>query len=155
MTREARSDTVTAVSEPIRWLGTTEAAERLGVVPRTLYRMIDDSAVVFFAQRDLANRTAAAANDIAAAAVSDDAFYDGGGAIVLRDAVADAFVGVTFSPGRRPERFESWTASARTAGREVTVEAEAEVRYLFAPAVPGAARTTVVRARSTAVAVGG
>lgn len=29
------------MSEPIHWLGTTEAAERLGVVPRTLYRMID------------------------------------------------------------------------------------------------------------------
>lgn len=26
-----------------RWLGTTEAAEFLGVVPRTLYRMIDEN----------------------------------------------------------------------------------------------------------------
>lgn len=34
-----------SVSEPIRWLGTTEAAERLGVVPRTLYRMIDEGAI--------------------------------------------------------------------------------------------------------------
>lgn len=32
------------VSE-IRWLGTTEAAERLGVVPRTLYRLIDEGAI--------------------------------------------------------------------------------------------------------------
>ena len=114
-----------------------------------------DSALVFVAQRDLANRTAAAANDIAAAAVSDDAFYDGGGTIVLQEARADAFVDVTFAPERRPEGFEARTASATTVGREVTVVAEAEVRYLFAPAVPGVARTTVVRARSTAVAVGG
>ena len=28
-----------------RWLGTTEAAERLGVVPRTLYRMIDEGQI--------------------------------------------------------------------------------------------------------------
>ncbi len=27
------------------WLGTTEAAERLGVVPRTLYRMIDEGQI--------------------------------------------------------------------------------------------------------------
>lgn len=26
----------------IRWLGTTEAADMLGVVPRTLYRLIDE-----------------------------------------------------------------------------------------------------------------
>ena len=113
-----------------------------------------DSAVVFLAQRDLANRTAAAANDIAAAAVSDDAFYSGGD-IVVSESVADAFVDVSFAPGRRPAGFESWTADASTAGRSVTVSATAEVRYLFAPAVPGAARSTVVRARSTAVAVGG
>lgn len=31
--------------EATRWLGTTEAAERLGVVPRTLYRMIDEGAI--------------------------------------------------------------------------------------------------------------
>ena len=33
------------MSDPIRWLGTTEAAERLGVVPRTLYRMINEGAI--------------------------------------------------------------------------------------------------------------
>lgn len=29
----------------MRWLGTTEAAEVLGVVPRTLYRMIDEGLI--------------------------------------------------------------------------------------------------------------
>ena len=33
------------MTDAIRWLGTTEAAERLGVVPRTLYRMIDEGAI--------------------------------------------------------------------------------------------------------------
>lgn len=33
------------MAEATRWLGTTEAAERLGVVPRTLYRMIDEGAI--------------------------------------------------------------------------------------------------------------
>jgi excisionase family DNA binding protein len=33
------------MSDPIQWLGTTEAAERLGIVPRTLYRMIDEGQI--------------------------------------------------------------------------------------------------------------
>lgn len=33
------------MSESVRWLGTTEAAEFLGVVPRTLYRMIDEGLI--------------------------------------------------------------------------------------------------------------
>ena len=37
--------TSAAMTDAIRWLGTTEAAERLGVVPRTLYRMIDEGAI--------------------------------------------------------------------------------------------------------------
>jgi excisionase family DNA binding protein len=30
------------MSEPIRWMGTSEACERLGVTLRTLYRFIDE-----------------------------------------------------------------------------------------------------------------
>lgn len=33
------------MTESVRWLGTTEAAEFLGVVPRTLYRMIDEGLI--------------------------------------------------------------------------------------------------------------
>lgn len=29
-------------TEPVRWLSTAEAANRLGVTPRTLYRFIDE-----------------------------------------------------------------------------------------------------------------
>lgn len=32
-------------TEPIRWLSTAEAANRLGVTPRTLYRFIDEGQV--------------------------------------------------------------------------------------------------------------
>jgi hypothetical protein len=114
-----------------------------------------DSAVVFLAQRDLANRTAAAANDIAAAAVNDAAFYEQGGTIELRSAPAEAFTRLAFSPDRRPHGFDGWSADVDTNGRSVTVHATAEVRLVFAPAVPGVDRTTTVEARSTAVAVGG
>jgi excisionase family DNA binding protein len=33
---------VLVVSEPIQWMGTREACERLGVTLRTLYRFIDE-----------------------------------------------------------------------------------------------------------------
>ncbi len=33
------------MSDTTRWLGTSEAAERLGVVPRTLYRLIDEGQI--------------------------------------------------------------------------------------------------------------
>ena len=33
------------MSEEIRWLSTKEAAERLGITPRTLYRFIDEGSL--------------------------------------------------------------------------------------------------------------
>ena len=114
-----------------------------------------DSAVVFLAQRDLANRTAAAANDLASGAVDDVSFYQGGGTIELRQDRATAFTSLVFSAARRPAGYESLSGSATTTGRTVRVEATARVRYVFAAAVPGAPRSTTVRAQSTAVAVGG
>lgn len=109
-----------------------------------------DSAVVFLAQRDLANRTAAAANDIAGFAVSDDAFYDRSGVVALDDGRADAFVRLAFPTDRPPGGLASWRADADADGDVVTVVAEAEVRSVFAKAIPGARDTTVVRARSVA-----
>ena len=111
-----------------------------------------DSAVVFLAQRDLANRTAAAANDIAGFAVTDAAFYDRAGAVDLDDERADAFVRLAFPEDRPPGGYESWSADADAAGDVVPVGAEAEARSIFAKAIPGAPDTTTVRARSTATA---
>ena len=111
-----------------------------------------DSAVVFLAQRDLANRTAAAANDIAGFAVTDAAFYDRAGTVALDDERADAFVRLAFPEDRPPGGYVSWTADADAAGPQVTVVAEAEARSIFAKAIPGAPDTTTVRTRSTATA---
>lgn len=110
-----------------------------------------DSAIVFLAQRDLANRTAAAANDIAGFAVSDAAHY-GRAEIDLDDDRADAFVRLAFPSDRPPGGFESWSAEAEAAGGRITVAAEARVRSVFARAIPGAAGSTTVRARSVATA---
>ena len=109
-----------------------------------------DSAIVFLAQRDLANRTASAANDIAGFAVSDATFYDDGGVVALDAERADAFVRLAFAADRVPGGYRSWSADAETDGDRVTVAAEAEVSSVFARAVPGATGTTTVRARSVA-----
>lgn len=114
-----------------------------------------DSAVVFLGQRELANRTAAAANDIAGFAVSDAAFYERAGTVALDDDRADAFVRLAFPAARPPGGFASWTADADADTDRVVVAAEAEVRSIFARAIPGAPKTTTVRARSVATARAG
>ncbi len=112
-----------------------------------------DSAIVVLAQRDLSNRTAAAANDVAGWALAEESFYrSSGGAMQLDQTRATAFVEMTFSELRRPANYEQWSGRAVTDGTQVVVEATARVRYLFAPAIPGAARSTTVTARSTASA---
>lgn len=115
-----------------------------------------DSAIVVLAQRDLSNRTAAAANDAAGFAVSEEGFYRTTHRTVeLDEARAAAFVELTFSDERRPPNYEAWSGRVVTDGPQVVVEATARVRYLFAPAIPGAARAATVTARSTATARGG
>jgi hypothetical protein len=113
-----------------------------------------DGAVVWLAQRDLSSRTAGVAADVAGAAVDDLAFYDGG-AIRLRPDVAEAYTALAFAPDRLPQGYEAWSAEALVEGRSVTITARAEVRYVFAAAVPGLQRTAVVEARTTAEAAGG
>lgn len=112
-----------------------------------------DAAIVLAAQRDLAHRTAAVAGDLANVAVDDERLY-GAGQVVLRSDVAEAQVAVAFPADRPPPGYAAWAASVATDGRQVTVAATAEVRYLFASAVPGAPRSTTVTASSTAEAVG-
>ena len=114
-----------------------------------------DSAVVFLAQRDLSNRTSAVANDVAGFASSDDAFYRDG-VVQLDGARAAAYTQLAFAPDRTPAGYESWGATAEVASeRTVSVRAWAEVRYLFAKAVPGMPDTTRVHAESVATAAGG
>ena len=114
-----------------------------------------DSAVVFLAQRDLANRTAAAANDIAAAATSDESFYREG-RVVVDDDEARRYVAAAFAPSVRPAGYESWSPELRIVDdRTVEVSATAEVRYVFARALPGVQHTATVTARSVATARGG
>ena len=114
-----------------------------------------DSAVVMLAQRDLADHTAAIANDIAGFSLDDPSFYDGDG-VTLSEPMAKRYAALAFSDDRRPAGFISWTGTASARGpRTIHVTASADVRYVFAGALPGVADRTTVRAESTATARGG
>ena len=144
---------------PVNDRRTDERGSVLMLVPAgilvllALAAMAVDAAIVLAAERDLAHRTAAVAGDLANVAVDDAELY-GSGRVTLRPDVATALVETAFPADAPPAGYESWRAEARTDGRLVTIAAEARVRYLFAPAVPGVARSTVVRATSTAEAAG-
>lgn len=114
-----------------------------------------DSSVLFLAQRDLTNRTAAAANDIAGVGMDEAAFYRGDGMVALDRRQADAYAALIFNEARRPEGYRSWSGAATTDGRSVTVVARAEVDFVFARAIPGVAHSSTVEARSVASLRGG
>jgi hypothetical protein len=114
-----------------------------------------DSAVVFLAQRDLANRTAAAANDIAGATTTDASFYRSG-QITLDVDRGRRLVHTVFSDARRPAGYTAWAGEVTSlSDRTIDVHAWAEVRCVFAGAIPGMSHTVRVTAHSTASARGG
>ena len=112
-----------------------------------------DSAILFLGERELADLSAAAANDAATVALDEASFYrcgrlqlDQGRASDVATAVAQARVS------------DAVSLTAVEVGvrndvdpPEVTVAATGTVRLLFTPALPGSARTRTVRARSVAV----
>ncbi len=114
-----------------------------------------DSAVVFLAERDLSNRTAAVANDVAAASTDDAAFYLHGGEVRLDPEAVSAYTAGVFGPARLPGGYDGWSATAEVDGARVTVTAQAQVHLVFAPAIPGVRRRASVRARAVATARGG
>ena len=110
-----------------------------------------DSAIVFLAQRDVANRAAAAANDIAGVALADEALY-GGDDLVLDGEAAQAYVARIIGQAPLPARYLRMEATVAIDGSQVEVSAVAEVRRLFAPALAGLRTTATVEAVSTATA---
>ena len=111
-----------------------------------------DSAVVFLAQRELANVAAGAANDAATRAIDESAFYERGQ--VVLDVEAARRVALE-SLRRRGPRYVD-TSSAQVAvgsgAPTVTVRVEASVDYVFAKALPGVRHSATVRAAATATA---
>lgn len=115
-----------------------------------------DSAIAFMAQRQLANATAAAANDAATAALSDDAFYRYDSIELSPEAVEQVAVARVLALVD-PSRHHGLAVTARAippAGAgcawTVRVRATSEVDELFGKAVPGSRGRVGVQAESTA-----
>jgi Flp pilus assembly protein TadG len=115
-----------------------------------------DSTIAFLGERELANATAAAANDAAAQAVSDPAFYQGG-RIELDPAtverVAVTRVRASLDDGRHHDVevvARAAPPSAAGCGWTVHVSARARVSYVFAGAVPGGPDSATVDATTVA-----
>ena len=112
-----------------------------------------DAAIAFQAQRELANATAAAANDAATLALSDEAFYKHDSIELSSTAVEAMAVGLVervVDRGRHHALVV--TASARQQGCvwTVRVTAASRVDELFGAAMPGSDGQVDVRATSTA-----
>lgn len=114
-----------------------------------------DFALAFLGQRELSGAAAAAANDIAAAAVSDAAFYGGAEGSVALDAGRAERIAADAIQRRRSSGVQVTGVSVRVDGPHACVEVVGTVAYLFAPAVPGVARSAQVRGRAVATAVVG
>lgn len=114
-----------------------------------------DAAVVFLAQRELVDATAAAANDAAVAGLDEAAFY-GEGRLLLDPQRAQQVAETAFAL-RRAEwlAVEAPVVVVEAVAGEpvrVRVSAQATAELIFAKALPGAAGTRTVRATSVATA---
>ena len=112
-----------------------------------------DSAILFLGERELADLSAAAANDAATAALDPEAFYRCGRLRLDQDraqAVARAVTAARTSDAVTLTDLAAVVDNA-AAPPEITVTASGTVRLIFTPAVPGTSRTRTVSARSTAV----
>ncbi|MGI8807245.1 MAG: hypothetical protein ACR2KK_05300 [Acidimicrobiales bacterium] len=121
-----------------------------------LAAMTVDSAIGFLAQRQLANATAAAANDAATQALSDSSFYEGNRVELMPSAVETVAVARVYSlidEARHHELVVTAEAVAPVAPGcpwTVRVAAASWVEELFGRAMPGSDGRVAVRAESAA-----
>ncbi len=113
-----------------------------------------DFSIAFLAQRELSAAAAAAANDAAGASVSDDAFYSGRepGRIVLDAAHAGAIADAAVA-ARRVQGVHDVSTNTDVAADRVCVTITGQVDYIFAKAIPGAARGRTITGQAVATAV--
>lgn len=115
-----------------------------------------DSSIAFLGERELANATAAAANDAAGRAISDPAFYQGDRIEldpVSVERVAVGRVRAALDNGRHHDVVvEARASPPATAGCSWTVRvtASSRVAYIFSRAVPGGPDSVAVQATTVA-----
>ena len=114
-----------------------------------------DSAIVFTAQRQLADAAAAAANDAVTAGLTEEAFYRCEGVRLNPERVRE--VVVASLDARAADIVDAVhsvsTGQDTTGAPTVTVHVAGTVTPLFAPALPGQGMTRTVEARAVASAV--
>ena len=122
-----------------------------------LAAMAVDSSIAFLAQRELANATAAAANDAATLAVSDSAFYERNRIELSAAAVESVAVDRVLSLVDQARHHglaveaEAQPPAGPGCGWTVRVSASSQVDELFARTIPGGTGRVDVRATSSAV----
>lgn len=112
-----------------------------------------DSAILFLGERELADLTAAAANDAATVALDEESFYRCGRLRLVDDEAAQVAGTVAAARGSDAVTNVQVTAAVDNGASppEVTVSATGTVRLVFTPALPGRTRSRTVDARSVAV----
>ena len=112
-----------------------------------------DSAILFLGERELADLTAAAANDAATVALLEEPFYRCGRLTLDEDEARE--VARTISAARTSDAVEDVEIDVEIDNAvnppEVTVAAAGVVRLVFTPAIPGTTRSRRVDAVSVAV----
>ena len=132
-----------------------ECASALMLVPAgvlvllVLAAIAIDSAAILLAQRELANQTAAVANDITTLAIDDDELYGAGRVTIDADRAAHLVERAFTEP---PQGARSVEAAIEVSpdGRTISIETRAEVPWFFARVLPNADDVAVVEALSTA-----
>ena len=109
-----------------------------------------DMASVFLGERELANATAAAANDTATEALANAAFYRGGQVQVADTGAQELAAEHVRQALAGSNRYRNLQVEVSVASDRVTVRASGEVRRLFAPALPGGSGWAAIGATSTA-----
>ena len=112
-----------------------------------------DLTIVFLGEREAVSLAAAAANDAATAALREDVFRERG-EFVLDEARAHRIVlaSMAASSSEIDDLRVEVTFPTVDGERAIRVTVRGSVRYVFAPAIPGAPRTAEVSASATAVA---
>jgi len=126
------------------------------LIMMALAAMAVDSSIAFLAQRELANATAAAANDAATEAVSDASFYRQDrielSASAVESVAVDRVMSVVDQGRHHGLIVEAEALPPASAGCSwtVRVRASSQVDQLFARAIPGTSGRVDVSARSSA-----
>lgn len=112
-----------------------------------------DSAIMFLGERELADLSAAAANDAATAAIVERSFYECGRLELDEDRAREVALAVAQQRASDAVELTGVAAAVHNDQQppQVEITASATVRLIFTPALPGRTLSRQVEARAIAV----